>query len=133
MRIFLGCLVLLVGGTVFANASGALGYSGAPPNNQNCNGCHSGGSAPTVALSGPTSLGAGATGTYTFTIAGGAGVRAGMNVSADQGAALNPISSTVGLAFGELHQKAPVAFPASFQFSMTAPPFAGTVKIYASG
>src|SRR5687768_16614148 len=113
MRIFLGCLVLLVSGSVFANASGALGYSGAPPNNQNCNGCHTGGTAPTVAITGPTSLGAGATGTYTLTVSGGGGSVAGMNVSvSDASAALNPISTTVGLAFGELHQKAPVAMPA---------------------
>lgn len=133
MRLFFAA-VLLVGPAVFANASGAIGYSGGPPSNTGCNGCHAGGAAPSTQLTGPASLGAGATGTYTLTISGGAGVRAGMNVAvSDPNAALNPISATIGLAFGELHQKAPVAFPASFQFTMTAPPFPGTVKIFGTG
>ena len=97
MRILSGCLVLLIGSSAFANASGALGYTGAPPNNQNCNGCHTGGSAPSVSITGPMSLVAGATGIYTFTVSGGAGVRAGMNVSvSDSSAALNPISTPSG-------------------------------------
>jgi hypothetical protein len=134
MRLLTLVVVVLLSSSVFANASGAIGYSGAPPNNQNCNGCHSGGGTPQVAITGPTTLGAGATATYTFTVSGGAGARAGMNVSvSDANAALNPISASLGLAFAELHQKAPVAMPASFQFSLTAPPFAGTVKIYGTG
>jgi hypothetical protein len=125
--------VLLLSSTAFANASGAIGYTGGPPGNANCNGCHAGGGAPTVAITGPTSLGAGATGTYTLTVSGGAGNGFGMNVSTSTASAtLNPISTTVGLAFGELHQKARSA-SGTFQFAMTAPPFAGSVTIYGTG
>lgn len=124
---------LLSSTAVFANASGAIGYSGGPPGNSNCNGCHSGGAAPTVTLTGPATLGAGATGSYTLTISGGAGATYGMNVStSDLAAALNPISPTVGVGFGELHQKAASA-SGTFNFSLTAPPFAGTVTIYGTG
>lgn len=122
---------------VFANASGAIGYSGGPPNNENCNGCHTGGAAPTVVLTGPTSLGAGATGTYTLTVTGGAGVRAGMNVSvSDPNASLNPSGTNVALAFKELHQTAAVPFnggSATFSFTLTAPPYAGMVKLFGTG
>lgn len=124
--------LLLTSTTVLANASGALGYSSGPPNNQNCNGCHSGGGAPQVTITGPTTLGAGATGNYTFTVNGGSVT--GMNVSVDSAnATLNPASASVGLAFGELHQKSPQGSPATYNFTMTAPPFAGTVKIYGTG
>ncbi len=135
MRPFIAA-VLVWSSSAFANASGAIGYSGAPPASSNCNGCHSGGGAPAVVISGPTTLGAGATGTYTLTVSGGAGSRFGMNVSSvssvTTAATLNPISSTVGVAFGELHQKA-ASTSGSFQFAMTAPPFPCTVTIYASG
>ena len=132
MRIFSACLVLLVATSSFANGSGAIGYSGAPPGNQNCNQCHTGGSAPTVSITGPTTLAAGATGTYTFTVSGGAAAAFGMDVSvSDVSAALNPISSNLGVAFGELHQNAP-ASSGTFQFTLTTP-FAGTVTLYGSG
>ncbi len=125
--------VQLVSGTVFANASGAIGYSGGPPGNANCNGCHGGGGNPTVTITGPTTLGAGATGTYTLTVTGGAGSRFGMNVSTFPATAtLNPVSPTVGAAFGELHQNA-ASTSGTFQFAMTAPPFAGTVTIHGAG
>ncbi|MBS1151336.1 MAG: putative lipoprotein [Myxococcaceae bacterium] len=125
--------VLLLSTTVLANASGAIGYSGGPPGNTNCNGCHSGGGAPSVSITGPTSLGAGATGTYTLNVTGGGGSVYGMNVSTSSAnATLNPVSGTVGISFGELHQRAPSA-SGSFQFSMTAPPFPGTVTLYGTG
>lgn len=126
-------LLALAPALALANASGAIGYSGAPPNNADCNGCHSGGTAPAVSFSGPSSLAAGATGTYTFTVSGGSG--AGVNISvSDTNAALNPVSSTLGLAFGELHQRARIAgSPVSVQFSLTAPPFAGSLTLYGTG
>ena len=132
MRLFIAGL-LLCSTAVFANASGAIGYSGAPPGNTNCNGCHNGGGAPTVTITGPTSLGAGATGTYTLNVSGGAGAKFGMNVATSTAnATLNPVSTTIALAFGELAQKA-ASTSGSFQFAMTAPPFAGNVTIYGTG
>ncbi len=132
MRIVIAAF-LLSSASVFANASGAIGYSGGPPGNTNCNGCHAGGGAPTVTITGPTTLGAGATGNYTLTISGGAGARFGMNVSTNStSATLNKISANVGVAFGELHQTA-ASTSGTFNFAMTAPPFPGPVTIYGSG
>ena len=47
-------VTLLVSGLAYANASGAIGYSGAPGTGS-CNDCHSGGPMPSITLSGPDS------------------------------------------------------------------------------
>ena len=115
----------------FANASGAIGYSGAPSTGS-CNDCHSGGTAPTVTITGPDTLAAGATGNYTVVVNGGA--RVGVNIAiTDPLGALNPLSSNLGLAFRELYQSTPQASGTSFQFSLSAPPNSGTLTIYATG
>ena len=121
----------LISFTAFANAAGAIGYSGAPGTGS-CNDCHTGGGAPTVNLTGPMSLPAGGTGNYTLTVNGG--TRVGVNIAITQMlAALNPISNNLGLAFRELYQVSPQNSGAQFQFSLTAPPVAGPLTIYATG
>ncbi len=128
---------LLWASSALANSAGVSGYSGAPPNNETCNSCHSGGGTPTVTLSGPTSLAAGATGSYTLTVSGGAGSRAGMDVSVSEPLArLNPLGASVAVDFGELHQSGPAPFSGgsvSFPFSLTAPPFAASLTLYGVG
>jgi len=120
-----------------ANSSGVSGYSGGPPNNQTCNDCHSGGGAPTVTLAGPATLAAGATGSYTLTVAGGAGAKAGMDVMvSDPNAKLNPAASSVAIDFGELHHNGPASFSGGsvvFPFSLTAPAFATSLTLYGCG
>ncbi|MBK7865143.1 MAG: hypothetical protein IPJ65_42415 [Archangiaceae bacterium] len=117
--------------TVFANASGAIGYSGAPGTGS-CNDCHSGGAAPTVTINGPDTLNAGATGMYTCTVTGGS--RVGVNIAVTEMlAALNPVSANLGIAFRELFQVSPQNSGTTFSFSLTAPPVAGPMTIYAVG
>jgi hypothetical protein len=122
---------------VLSNSGGVSGYSGGPPNHQTCNDCHSGGAAPTVTLTGPTTLTAGQTANYTLTVSGGAGARAGMDVMVDESQAkLNPMGANMGLDFGEVHQTSPASFSggsATFAFSLTAPPFAATLTLYGAG
>jgi hypothetical protein len=121
--------------SAFANQLGAVGYSG--KTGESCNRCHSGGAAPTVAIAGPTSLPAGQTGSYTLTVTGGAGVRAGMNVSADVGdAQLLAVAGDTAAFSGEVHHVAPKAFSsgrATFAFKLVAPPYAGTVRLFGAG
>ncbi len=123
----------LVSSAAFANASGAIGYSGAPGTGS-CNDCHTGGGAPTVTITGPASLAAGATGAYSVTVTGGA--RVGVNIALATNntlAALNPTSGNLGLAFRELFQVSPQNSGAQFNFTLTAPPVAGPMVIYATG
>ena len=92
----------LAASAALANAGGVVGYSGKPPA-ADCNGCHTGGNAPTVSITGPNTLAAGATGTYTFTVSAGS---YSVNIAAEPAAAaLNPISATLTSAFGELTQR----------------------------
>jgi len=80
-----------------------------------CNACHSGGATPTVTLAGPTTLQAGATGTYTFIIAGGAAVAGGLDAALDDGslaagAHLATVSASTQLLGGEVTHTMPVSF-----------------------
>lgn len=128
----------LLSAPALAFKAGVTGNSGKPGSTQTCNTCHSGGSAPTVELTGPTSLAAGATGQYKLTITGGAGQKGGMNVAVDNsGASLEPGTDT-GLKkqSNELTHTAPKPASAgaiTFDFTMVAPPSEGTVKIFAAG
>jgi uncharacterized protein (TIGR03382 family) len=124
----------LLSAPAFANAVGITGNSG--KTSQTCSACHSGGAATTVELTGPTSLAAGATGQYQLTISGGPGVKGGMNVAVDNTAASLEPGTDTKKASNELTHKAPK--PASggtitFDFTMVAPPSAGTVKLFAAG
>lgn len=127
-------LMLAVPGLALASSGGAPGYSG--KSGATCSGCHSGGSTvPTVTLTGPASLSAGASGTYTLTISGGPGVKAGMTIAADKGT-LAAVSSTVYAYQNEILQKQPIAFSSGqvqVQFSVTAPSTTGTLKLFAAG
>lgn len=118
-----------------ANQLGAVGYSG--KQGESCNKCHSGGSAPTVTLTGPSTLQAGQSGSYTITITGGAGARAGMNVAADVADARLEAGGSDTTAFSnEVHHASPKAFSGgkvTFAFRLVAPPFSGTVKLFAAG
>lgn len=121
--------------TAFANQLGAVGYSG--KQGETCNKCHSGGGAPTVTLTGPSSLQAGQTGSYTLTVTGGAGVRAGMNVAADVAdAVLQGVGSETTAFSNEVHHASPKGFSggkATFVFTLVAPPYSGAVKLFGAG
>jgi len=124
---------LTLSSLALANASGAIGYSGAPGTGS-CNDCHTGGGAPTVTINGPATLPAGGTGTYTVVVNGGSSV--GVNIALASNntlASLNPTSNNLGLAFRELYQANPRPSGETFTFTLSAPPTAGPMVIYATG
>lgn len=126
----------LLSAPAFANAAGQIGYSGKSA--ATCSTCHTGGSAPTVTLTGPTSLAAGATGQYKLTITGGPGVKGGFDVAVDNTAASLEFAAGTGIKkqSNELTHNAPkpaAGGAITFDFSLVAPPSAGTVKIFAAG
>jgi PKD repeat protein len=120
-----------------ASGGGIVGYSGL--NQVSCSSCHSpasGSTAPTVTITGPSSLAGAATGSYVLTVSGGPGVRAGMNVAVDKaGAVLTPGNTASKNTAGELHHTTPAVFSGGqvqFPFTVTAPSTSGPVKIYAA-
>jgi hypothetical protein len=126
-----------VPGTASATSTGVSGYSGNPATNAGaiCTACHSGGTVPTVALSGPTSLPTNSTGVYLFTITGGAAVNGGLDVSTDSGT-LSALDSSTKLLGGEITQSAAKSFTSgalTFTFSLKAPSTTGSLTLYAAG
>ncbi|WP_434383684.1 MXAN_6652 family MXYO-CTERM-anchored protein [Melittangium boletus] len=123
--------------SAFAYPTGIAGFSG--KSGANCTTCHvSGAAVPTVTLSGPPSLAAGATGQYTLVIRGGPAVVGGAGIAVSgTGASLSPVTGA-GLvpSSGELVQSPPKAFTTGevrFDFSLVAPASAGTVTLFAAG
>ncbi|NOK01834.1 MULTISPECIES: MXAN_6652 family MXYO-CTERM-anchored protein [Myxococcus] len=126
----------LVSGSAFANSMGISGRSGKQGSGFTCAECHSGGSAPTVTIEGPTTLAPGATGNYTLVIRGGPAAGAGYNVAvSDNGGTLNPGTGSYKLS-GEVTHKNIQAFSggaARFDFTLVAPSTPGTVTLYGAG
>ncbi len=121
---------------VFANQLGVVGYSGLQ--GTSCSACHAAtGAAPTVTLAGPASLTPGATGTYTLTVSGGPGTRAGMNVAVGStDAALLGVTGQTTAFSAEVHHSSPRAYSggsATFQFQLRAPAYPGPVRLYGAG
>jgi uncharacterized protein (TIGR03382 family) len=125
-----------------ANLNGIAQRSGKQSAAQTCMaaGCHNvnpSAAIPTVELTGPTTLAAGATGNYKLTIRGGAAVKGGMNVAvSNSGGTLNPAGGDLKILAGELTHTAPKNFTnneVSFDFTLVAPSAAGTSKLFGSG
>ena len=119
---------------------GRIGFSGNPATTggQTCTLCHASGAAlPTVTISGPAAVTAGATNAYHLTITGGPAIVGGFNVSTEAGiGALNPGGSDTQLITGELTHTAPKPFSAgsvSFDFFWTAHAADDTVTFYGAG
>jgi hypothetical protein len=129
-------LLLFAPAAARARNNGMAGASG--QGQATCNDCHSGGPAPTVQLTGPTNLAAGATGMYRLVISGGAAQVGGLGVSVDDpSATLNPLADTMRqVGTTQLVHNAPVPFVAgtlAFDFSLTAPAHEASLTIYAAG
>ncbi len=150
----LGWLLFLLGSTltllifmmtedaapVAASLNGRVGFSGNPATNsgQTCTACHAAGATvPMVSLQGPTTVVAGTTNLYTFTLSGGPAQTAGLNVSTSNGrGTLLPTGSDTQALLGELTHSAPKPFngnQAQFTFTWTAPTFNDNVTLYAAG
>jgi hypothetical protein len=122
----------------FANASGLAGYSGKPnlaaPAGESCNKCHAGGAAPTVSLTGPASLAAGTTGTYSLVVKTTASRAAG-GIAATDGIVLTPVSNLRD-SFGEMVPNGGVAASggqATFTFEVRAPLTGTALQLWAVG
>lgn len=125
----------LLSSAAFAYSAGITGKSGKTAS-QTCNSCHSGGIAPTVELTGPTTLAAGATGQYSLIIRGGAAVQAGMNVAVSNTTASLEPGVGVAKQGAELTHDGGMPFSngeARFNFSMVAPSTGGTLVLYGAG
>ena len=143
MILFFSFAVLLGSGaiplTAWASSGGRTGSSGNPATNggATCTSCHSpSGSAPTVALTGPTSLPTGSTAVYTFTITGGPAVEGGFDVSTTGTATLQATDPNTRLASNEVTHNASIPFTGGslvFTFTLHAPVSAGTITLYAAG
>ncbi|MFN8444354.1 MAG: PQQ-dependent sugar dehydrogenase [Caldilineaceae bacterium] len=136
------CAYLLLHETSTVNASlnGRVGFSGNPATNggTNCTSCHATGApVPKVLLQGPTTVTAGATNLYTFTISGGPAQTGGFNLSASNNrGALLPAGTDSQLYLNELTHSAPKSFSnnqVQFTFFWTAPSFNDNVTLYAAG
>ncbi|MDX2171316.1 MAG: choice-of-anchor V domain-containing protein [Deltaproteobacteria bacterium] len=122
-----------------ANSGGITGRSG--KQNETCNACHNGGSAPTVGFDGPTQVQAGETVTLTFAVhaPNPAQRAAGFNVAAQNGGGTLAVVAGQGarLARGELTHSEPKNTDgnrnASWQFRWTAPPAPGTYRLFGAG
>jgi MYXO-CTERM domain-containing protein len=123
-----------------SNASNDTGRSSKTAG-QTCNSsCHSPtGSAPTVALTGPATLAAGATGNFTLALTANAApnTQSGCDIATSSAqATLALTTANLTLANGELVQKTPLAFTngtATYDFKVTAPATAGSFTVYAYG
>lgn len=127
-------LAALLASAAHARSNGIAGYSGRQ--GSTCNSCHSGGTAPMVTISGPTSVVAGSTNSYTVTLTGGAASAAGMNASVNNAAATLSAGDDTKVLNGEIVHSAATLFAngtATFTFRMYAPPTASSLTVYASG
>ncbi len=130
-------LLVLAPTAALAHGGGVAGYSGAQ--GFTCVQCHAAttGTAPTVTFEGPRTVVAGSTSAYRFKIQGGPGVRAGLNVSANNAAVVfGEVAGSTQVKSLEITQLAPTPFVAgvaAFDFTVKAPPTAGTYKLFGAG
>jgi hypothetical protein len=132
-------LLVCVAADAGASSGGISGLSGNPANGGDiCNICHSGGTVPTVTITGPLTVQAGSTSRYQLVISGGQQVAGGLDVSVD-GGSLSAIDAGTYILNGEVTHTTPrdaVGFPfpaVTFEFDWTAPLSAGTVHMYGAG
>ena len=124
--------LLLLPAAAQAYPGGVSGYSGRAGS---CANCHAGGTAPSVSISGPTSLQPGASGTFMLTIRGGAAVEGGLDVSLAGGGSLGAGSGSK-IMNGEVTQSSSGRFSGgalSYQFTVTAPSSAGNLSLSGAG
>lgn len=135
------CSGLLLAGLLFASLAhahedGIIGYSG--KNGVFCNACHSGGSTPTVALTGPTTVTANTTNTYVLTITGGAAQAGGLNAAVDVDDAIMGAgpSGELRVQNNEVTHTDEQEFEGptlALTFTVRAPPRNGPFRIFAAG
>lgn len=134
-------LALFTGAVASANP-GLSGFSGKPDpfsgQSSTCSQCHNGGAAPTVTLSGPTTLKSGEVGEYTFSVQHG-NTRSAANITVP-GFHTNPDGGTLEARTGtkvEFNEIFPTNYTqngsATFSFGLKAPATGGKTRIWAVG
>ncbi|MCU7497475.1 MAG: T9SS type A sorting domain-containing protein [Ignavibacteria bacterium] len=130
--LFLFCLLL--SSYVYSRSSGVSGYT-LKSGTAGCS-CHGASvSSVSVTISGPSTLKAGETGSYTATITGGSGTGVGADIAASKGNLANT-DGNLKLLNGELTHTSARSFSGgryTFNFSYTAPASAGVQTLYATG
>ena len=130
--------MLAMGGTAFADQGGRTGRSGNPATGggATCSSCHSGGIAPTVTLTGPTTVAPGSVNVYTLTISGGQRVSGGLDVSATAGTLASIAGEGTRLQSLEITHSTDKPVNAAgnvvFNFNWTAPA-SGSAILYGAG
>jgi hypothetical protein len=112
-----------------ATSNGISGFSG--KSGSTCTGCHSSGTAPTVTMTGPTSVASGSTNTYTISVSTVTAGNGGVDVAASAGTFAAGTGTKV--LNGEIVHSAPSSTH-SWTFSWTAPTVtaATTATLYAA-
>jgi hypothetical protein len=129
---------LAAGSGVLRQSNGINGYSGMQ--GENCTACHNNpnGPPPTVRLTGPASLAAGATGTFRLEVIPDAAATdangGGLNVAVDAGTLIPIAGQNLILENGEItHQTPQTGSTLSWDFQWQAPTTSGTYTMYGAG
>jgi hypothetical protein len=118
-----------------ANSTGINGVSG-KDNGFFCRNCHAGGSAPTVAFGGPTTMDLGSTATFSFTVTSHSAsqIAAGLDVAASGGTLGLVEGQGTRLLLSEVTHSSPKGNDANgqaiFEFTWQAPARAGTYTLF---
>lgn len=115
-------------------SGGITGRSG--KNGSDCSSCHSGGIAPTVTLSGPAFVLHDSTRSFTFRVAGGQQVAAGLNVALDVGTLVATDSETYTHNEELTHanpRNVDGNLEVAWSFDVVAPSAAGPLTLWAAG
>lgn len=136
----LGIVALVVATSVATGAapiysSGVAGYSG-KNSSKTCANCHSGGSAPSVAFSGPKYVLQNTQRSFGLTISGGQQIAGGFGIARDVGTLVAADSGTA-ISSGELIQTTPRnadgSGNVSWTFDLIAPAAPATVNLWGCG
>ena len=115
-----------------ATPPGPPGYTGKPnpaaPSGATCNSCHGASAKPTVTLTGPDTVAAGAVANYTLTVTGTATPRCVVAVT--DGVELQPTSGNIERSFDELTPRTAGGAPCTFTLKSTK---GGTIKLWYAG
>jgi Viral BACON domain len=119
--IFLAFAIICSSTLARASSNGISGFSG--KSGSTCTSCHSSGTAPTVTLTGPTSVASGSTNTYTISVSTVTSGNGGVDVAASAGTFAAGTGTKV--LSGEIVHSAPSSTH-SWSFSWTAPTVTAT-------
>ena len=121
---------------LYATGNGVSGRTLKPGSTNGCT-CHSNGQSTLVtpSVTGPTTLQAGTTGTYSFTITRSSGsvTKAGIDIAVSGGTLGLGTSTGIKLSSSEIVHSSAFTSSTTKSFTLTAPGTPGTVTIYVTG